>query len=135
MTNEKKLMLEVYRRKGIGYKQIAKDMGLSLNSVKSFCRRNNLCSEDLQQDGNMSLCEQCGKKIEQRTGRKHKRFCSDRCRNLWWNAHLNQVKRKANYEYVCPVCNKTFSVYGNAKRKYCSHECYITGRFGGAKNG
>jgi len=63
-------------------------------------------------------------------GRKHKRFCSDLCRNRWWNSHLDLVKRKAHYEYVCPACKTAFSVYGNANRKYCSHACYIRARFG-----
>lgn len=53
----------------------------------------------------------------------HKKFCSDRCRMKWWNSHLDQVQRKANYDFVCPVCKKPFTVYGNANRKYCSHEC------------
>lgn len=48
MTNEQKLMIEVYRRKGVGYKQIAKELGISLNSVKSYCRRNKLQNEDLE---------------------------------------------------------------------------------------
>ena len=34
---------------------------------------------------------------------------------------------------ICPVCKKTFTVYGNANRKYCSHECYIEDRFGGGR--
>lgn len=34
---------------------------------------------------------------------------------------------------VCPVCKKPFTVYGNANRKYCSHECYIEDRFGGGR--
>lgn len=131
MTNEQKLMIEAYCRKGVGYKQIAKELGLSPNSVKSYCRRNNLSNEALKQNDGKSSCEQCGKIIQQVKGRKRKRFCSDKCRNQWWNFHLDQVKRMAVYEYVCPVCGKPFSVYGNAKRKYCSHACYVIGRFGG----
>ena len=130
MTNEQKLMIEAYRKKGVGYKQIAKELEMSPNSVKSYCRRNNLSNENLKQNDGESSCEQCGKIIQQIKGRKHKRFCSDQCRNQRWNAHLDQVKRKAVYDYVCPVCGKTFSVYGNAKRKYCSHACYLMGRFG-----
>lgn len=133
MTNEQKNMIEAYRRKGVGYKQIAKELGLSPNSVKSFCRRNHLSREDLKQNESESSCEQCGNPIQQLKGRKRKRFCSDKCRNLWWNSHLDQVKRKAVYEYVCPICGKAFSVYGNAKRKYCSHACYLMGRFGDLK--
>lgn len=133
MTKEEKIRIEAYRRKGVGYKQIAKELDLSVNSVKSYCRRNGLSNEALEQSLPESACEQCGKSISQMKGRKHKRFCSDKCRNQWWNAHLDQVKRKAVYEYVCPVCSKPFSVYGNAKRKYCSHACYVIGRFGGRK--
>lgn len=100
------------------------------NSVKSYCRRNKLSNEDLKRNDGESSCEQCGTIIHQVKGRKRKRFCSDKCRNQWWNSHLDQVKRKKVYEYVCPVCGKPFSVYGNAKRKYCSHDCYVIGRFG-----
>jgi len=70
----------------------------------------------------------------QTEGRKEKKFCSDRCRNKWWNSHLSEVKRKAMYEYTCPNCKKTFMAYGNRNRKYCSHECYINDRFGGDGN-
>ena len=61
MTSEQKIMIEEYRKNGIGYKQIAKDIGISVNSVKTYCRRNNLCSEDLQKSVSDSVCEQCGK--------------------------------------------------------------------------
>lgn len=130
MTDEQKELIEVYRRRGVGYKQIAKELEMSPNSVKSYCRRNKLSNEDLNREAGESSCEQCGTIIHQVKGRKHKRFCSDKCRNQWWNSHLEQVKRKAVYEYVCPVCDKPFSVYGDAKRKYCSHDCYVIGRFG-----
>ena len=130
MTEEQKELIEVYRRRGVGYKQIAKELEMSPNSVKSYCRRNKLSNEDLNREAGESSCEQCGTIIHQVKGRKHKRFCSDKCRNQWWNSHLEQVKRKAVYEYVCPVCDKPFSVYGDAKRKYCSHDCYVIGRFG-----
>ena len=57
MTNEQKLMIEAYRRNGVGYKQIAKELGLSPNSVKSYCRRNNLSNEALKQNDGESSCE------------------------------------------------------------------------------
>ena len=63
MTNEQKKMIEEYRRKGVGYKQIAKERGLSPNSVKSFCRRNHLSNEDLKQNESESFCEQCGNPV------------------------------------------------------------------------
>ena len=130
MTNEQKLQIVAYRKAGMGYKQIAKKLDLSANSVKSYCRRNGLNNETLEQSLPESACENCGKSVGQQKGKKKKRFCSDKCRNQWWNSHLDQVKRKAVYEYICPTCSKPFSVYGNAKRKYCSHACYVIGRFG-----
>lgn len=115
MTNEQKLRIAAYRKAGIGYKQIAKELDLSANTVKSYCRRNGLSNEAMVQRLPESVCENCGKSIEQKKGKKHKRFCSDRCRNQWWNSHLDQVKRKANYEYICPTCKIKFTVYGKAK--------------------
>ena len=100
------------------------------NTVKSFCRRHSLAASTAG-----AVCEQCGKPIEQNPGRKRKRFCCDVCRNKWWNAHLELVKRKAVYTYTCPACGKKFTVYGNSHRKFCSHACYIAYRFGGVRHG
>ena len=50
-------MIEAYRRTGVGYKQIAKELGLSPKSVKSFCRRNHLSSEALKQKDGETFCE------------------------------------------------------------------------------
>lgn len=36
-----------------------------------------------------------GRRVAQQAGRKEKKFCSDKCRNKWWNAHLDQVDRRA----------------------------------------
>lgn len=78
-----------------------------------------------------ALCESCSKPIKQNTGRKVKRFCSDACRNTWWNKHTQLVKRQANYECTCLNCKNSFISYGNKTRKYCCHACYIEHRFGG----
>ena len=118
------------RRDGARYGRIAAQLQLSINTVKSFCRRHSLAART---DG--AVCKQCGKPIAQNPGRKRKRFCCDACRNKWWNAHLELVKRKAVYTYICLACGKGFMVYGNSHRKLCSHACYITYRFGGVRHG
>ena len=115
---------------GEGYGRIAAQLQISINTVKSFCRRHSLAART---DG--AVCEQCVKPIAQNPGRKRKRFCCDACRNKWWNAHLNLVKRKAVYTFTCPACGKEFTVYGNSHRKFCSHACYIAYRFGGVRHG
>ena len=130
MKGEQKQRLIALRRSGAGYGQIADALEIPINTVKSFCRRHGLSSA-----AKPSVCEQCGRTIEQNPGRKRKRFCSVLCRNKWWNTHLELVKRKAVYTFICPNCGKEFRVYGNSHRKFCSHACYIEYRFGGGHHG
>ena len=83
MTDEQKQQIIALRRDGAGYGRIAARLQISINTVKSFCRRHSLAASTAG-----AVCEQCGKPIEQNPGRKRKRFCCDVCRNKWWNAHL-----------------------------------------------
>lgn len=138
MTPDEKSRLTALRQAGRSYAEIAGELGMSKNTVKTFCRRNGLTvevkdapvTETLeQQEG--KLCPTCGKPVIQTQGRKEKKFCSDVCRTRWWNSHLSLVNRKAVYEFSCPTCGSAFTAYGNQHRKYCCHECYIADRFGG----
>ena len=130
MNLEEKNKVRKLREEGIGYTEIAKHMSISVNTIKSFCKRNGL-GGIRSKDNKTSICEYCGKPINQFPGRKKKRFCSDTCRNSWWNSHKSLVDKKANYECECTHCGKSFISYGNKNRKYCSHSCYIEDRFGG----
>lgn len=133
MTNEQRMIVSALRVQGMGYGAIARKVGISENTVKSFCRRNAQKEEKtlVGNDGE-HLCLCCGTPVAQNAGRKEKKFCSDKCRNKWWNAHLDKVDRRVIREVTCAGCGKTFSVYGQAARKYCSHVCYIRHRFGGS---
>lgn len=123
------------RNKGVGYKAIAQKLGLSVNTVKSHCRRNGLTGKRSGTDTiEVLFCKKCGKKLTQTEGAKQKSFCSDECRLSWWKEHPEKVKRKAYYELTCAYCQKAFHSYGNKNRKYCSHECYIADRFGGGSS-
>ena len=138
MTDNQKTLIPIYREKGMSYKEIADALVLSINTVKTFCKRNGLGGvrtiASATDEVMVKACECCGNPVSQNPGRKQKRFCSDSCRNHWWNTHMEDVDRRANYECVCECCGKTFSSYGNKKRKYCSHSCYINGRFGGVED-
>lgn len=137
MTEKEKAKVIEYRTLGFGYKKISRMTGVSVNTIKGFCRRNGMAGQAREEkpvDTGTRTCECCGKPIDVIPKRKPRRFCSDRCRNIWWNSHLELVNRKANYEYTCPTCGKRFTTYGNANRKYCSHECYIKDRFGGGSH-
>ena len=101
-----------------------------MNTVKSFCHRRAAKPKCEEPDSKTHRCLCCGVPVAQNPGRKEKKFCSDKCRNKWWTARLDLVNRKAFREIVCVGCGRTFTVYGQVKRKYCSHQCYIEARFG-----
>lgn len=128
MNDIQRMQIPLLRRQGQGYKRIAQSLNLPLNTVKSFCRRN----EIQPVDSDVAHCLFCGAQIEQTSGRKEKRFCSDKCRSQWWNAHPERLRRRAVYQYECVYCHQPFTAYGNSHRKFCSHDCYIHSRFGGA---
>ena len=128
MTDEQKRNIDDLRRQGHGYLKISQMLGISNNTVRSYCSRSQ------SPKGNAVLCPQCGKPVKQTTGHKPRKFCSDACRTAWWNSHLEQVNRKAVYQFVCAGCGKEFSAYGTARRKYCSRDCYTAHRFGGVRH-
>lgn len=135
MTKEQKLQIERLRAEGYGYMRVAQTLGISVNTIKSFCRRNkSLGTTTVLVTDDMYICKCCGVSVKQNPGRKEKKFCSDKCRMEWWNNNLNKVNRKAVYEFTCPHCKKQFKVYGNSRRKYCCHECYVADRFGGGQD-
>ncbi len=139
MTINERNEITRLRKAGKSINEIADELNMSRNTVKSFCRRNNMTGPSekkpeiiLPKNEETKLCLYCGKPLVHIPGRRRKKFCNDSCRNHYWNIHVGDVKRKAMYEYTCPACGNTFYAYGNQNRKYCSHKCYIKDRFGGA---
>lgn len=134
MTSEQKQQIYLLREKGYGYATIAEALGLTKNQVSAYCRRNNLsgikAERTVSNRPDSDCCLFCGKPLIQTPGRKPIKFCSNECRVKWWNSHQDMVNKKAIYSFTCACCGKEFTAYGNAKRKYCSHACYITDRFG-----
>lgn len=127
MTDLQKEQVRAMRLQGAGYVKIGQTLGISHNTVRSFCRRNGL---DGEAGKNTVRCQQCGKPIKVVPKQKPRKFCSDSCRTAWWNSHLDSVQRKAVYHFICAACGVEFTAYGNQHRKYCSHACYIADRFG-----
>ena len=115
MTNNEKK--EVLRLSGIGlgYREISVRTGMSVDSVRSFLRRN----KDLPA---VFVCEECGAAVAQNPGRKLKRFCSDTCRMKWWSEHPERRLRRTTYSHICQGCGKAF----DSLRKesiYCCRAC------------
>ena len=127
MNSEEKMKIRILRQQGLSIGAIAKELCLPIGTVKSWCYRNQVQQKGR---GNIRLCEQCGEQIPVIPGRKHKRFCSDKCRMTWWNAHRELVRRKTAKRSICIFCGREFISYAKQNQKYCSHACYIMNRFG-----
>ncbi len=136
MNNIEREQIISLRAAGQSYARIAGALGLSVNSVKSFCRRDALrgCAgssiKTVKTEAPLgaTACEQCRQPIVQTPGRKHKRFCSDVCRTAWWNAHRTQVRRKTTRTFCCARCGMQFSRYGVTRRSFCSRSCASAAR-------
>lgn len=132
MTEKQKSEITRMRENGTAYNNISNLLGISINTVKSYCRRNNIKPLD-KTIATEDICLNCGKAITQHKKVKKRKFCCLECKTEWWNSHPEAVRRKANYKLRCNSCGKDFISYGNKNRKYCSHECYINARFKGIK--
>lgn len=120
MTNEDRKKILFLKAQGLGYKRIAAETGISVNTIKSFLKKNN------PTDNNR--CFNCGKTIVQIPHKKQKKFCSDKCRNAWWSAHPEKRKGKP-YIHTCLYCEKEFST-DKVVSKYCSRDCFAKARRG-----
>lgn len=134
MNKLQKEQIKRLRLDGLGYSKIAQSLSLSENTVKSYCKRNNLggvaTTTVLSNTAELGFCKNCGNPLTQKKGLKPKKFCCDECRTAWWNSHLDTVNKKAVYSIVCTHCVKAFESYGNKNRRFCCHPCYVAGRFG-----
>ncbi len=133
MTEEQERQITDLRNAGMGYTAIANRLDLTKIEIRAFCKSYGLMDR-VQRRAEVpktvpGCCKNCGKKLKNTTGNKKRLFCSDRCRMDWWNAHPDQVQRKAYYTFTCAFCGDEFTSYGNRNRKYCCHECYIYDRY------
>ena len=138
MTDDQENQICQLRIQGHGYKAISSMVGLSRDIVRNFCKNNNLSGYGVALTKNIKdqikqglSCANCGAEIEQSLAGRPKKFCSDQCRREWWKRHPDAANKKetATYKVNCKYCGNTFVSYGNKKRKYCSHNCYIKYRF------
>lgn len=137
MTEDEKASIAKMRMASIPYTQIAIELGMSVNTVKAYCQRHGIKTGQEQEPSpddaiSPDACKLCGRRLLKRAGRKPRLFCSELCRRNWWRDHGNRaINRRTFYDTPCTGCGRTFQSYGNDKRKYCSHACYIKTRYGG----
>ena len=136
MTEHQKLRIMKLRAAGFGYGKIAQQLGISVNTVKSFCRRRSLSKDTASKSevilsGEVTHCGNCGAVIYQVKGQKRRKYCSNQCRMAYWGKNQDKVRKSAFYTLRCRHCGKVFQVYGDKGRKYCSRACYLKDRIQG----
>lgn len=135
MTEIQKSEILCLREAGLSYAEIGAQLALSPNTVKSYCQRKSASKpvpEPVREEAKSSdgSCLQCSKPLCINEKGKPRKFCSDHCRQAWWNAHRDQLAhRSARETLVCPGCGKNFERYQRSKARFCSHKCYILWRF------
>ena len=80
MTN--KDIIKTLSQKGYGYKKIAKELNISVGSVRNA----------LIETSEAPVCKNCGCKLKFIEGKKKKVFCSNSCRYAYWNKHKKEVR-------------------------------------------
>ena len=64
MTANQKRRITLMRQQNVGYATIANELKLSLNTVKSFCRRNGLLSGSLESDTQLGNISDSSQKVD-----------------------------------------------------------------------
>ncbi|MCM1270631.1 MAG: RNA polymerase subunit sigma-70 [Ruminococcus flavefaciens] len=123
MTKQQKQVITEMRECGVPIPSIAEQLGISANTIKSYCQRHSILPFN-KSKRNIRFCLQCHAEIPQMLHRKEKKFCCDKCRQLWWTAHSAMIQRSSQIKLTCPVCGKVFLAYSSKNRIYCSRACY-----------
>ena len=131
MTDLQKQKITEMRAIGIGYGKIAVTLQVPESAVKSFCRRHvNTAATQNKPILALNCCKYCGAELINTPGHRQKSFCSAICQRDFWREHRDLMRHPSFVTTTCPVCGCVFSDYKGHHRKYCSHACYITDRYG-----
>lgn len=133
VTQQQKENITALRAVGTSYGKIASELGISVNTIKSYCKRNlidNKAAHAPAQSEPADRCPQCNAILEQSPGHRQKRFCSSKCRLAWWKAHPEHMSHRKLVSVACQHCGDVFQQYGGRTRKYCSRNCYLAHRYG-----
>lgn len=130
LTDEDKERIAEFRAAGTSYRKISNALGFSLSTIKSYIRRHGVGASSLVGDEKTLYiyCLHCGAKLHHLPKKKRKKFCSDKCRVLWWAEHSDKSNRKRAVR-TCLYCGKEFEADGSSPKKYCSSACYFKDRF------
>jgi len=122
MTSAQKDIIMKLRHRNKGYSEIATQLGVSVNTVKSYCYRSGLSTTQLKETA--FFCQNCGRAITEPSKTRPRKFCCTKCKQAWWNKHRLERKSSKICVFVCTSCGRRFYDYTHSNRKYCSLACY-----------
>ena len=139
MDHETAIEITLLRAERKSYGDIAERLGLSVNTVKSYCLRHDLGDNRImgpipsrntrlkpkrEPHPLIGYCVECGTVFKQCKNGSRK-FCSKLCAGRWHRKHGD-----GKFKQICPICGKEYPVFDLQKpRKYCSQDCYRTARY------
>lgn len=121
MTDLQKKQIVAMRKDNATYAAISEALGIPVGTIKTFCRRNGMTSDAPQ---GKPRCKNCGAELTNTPKARPRLFCSNRCKQAWWNKNRQDRVSTKIVPHTCPTCGKIFADYSGANRKYCSQECY-----------
>lgn len=96
MTTQQLDQIAALRHENYSYQFIADKLSMSMNTVKSVCRRKGFDAsgnrKTKQEKENATLCRYCLKPLPANS-RKSAEFCSDLCRTKWWRTSRKIIKK------------------------------------------
>lgn len=96
MTDLQKEKITELRKNGESISSIAEKMNLSVNSVKSFCRRKTVTPVK-------NGCKRCGAELVNTPGHRQKTFCSAICRQKYWQENSGLINHISFVTLTCPA--------------------------------
>ena len=97
MTASQLKCIQELRQLNYSYQFIADQLSLSINTVKSICRRKGFPAEGQRktksEKSTANLCKNCHRPLSVRV-RKGTEFCSEACRIAWWASNRKVVEKQ-----------------------------------------
>ena len=121
MTEKQMSQIVEMRKNNITYAAIAEETGIPIGSIKTFCRREGMTTKKTP---TVPTCKYCGAVLRSTPHSRPRLFCSDKCKQTWWNHHRGDRVSSKMLPHTCSTCGNVFMDYAGANRKYCSQACY-----------
>ena len=131
MLEEQRRKIAAMRQHGATFAEIEAATGVRASTVRAHCWRFGVTPESAEPSATApNACLNCGTPIVQTPKQKPKKFCHDKCREIWWNVNRACSHSRSRCVTHCAHCGCEFTKYTNSPQRFCQHSCYIAHRYG-----